>query len=164
MRNESNQFTWRRLRGGAGRRNRSRRGAALLEMVVVFMVLFYLVMGGVEFGWFMYAKHIVQSATRDGARAAVIVNATQAQTTAAITDTMTAAGFQSAGYTTTYQRVTTAANGSLTYYTVTDISTIPRGEGVRVTITAPFNGFRVRPLGVIPASKPVAAVTTMVKE
>lgn len=147
------------------RRLRSRsRGAALLEMVVVFMVLFYLVMGGVEFGWFMYAKHMVQAAARDGARAGIIGTATHAQANAAVTDTMTSAGFQSTGYTTTYQRVSAGWNGALVYTTVTDISSVPRGEGLRVTISAPFSAFRVRPLGVIPATKAVTGVTTMIKE
>lgn len=147
-----------------GRRGSRRRGAALLEMVVVFLVLFYLVMGAVEFGWFMYAKHVVQSAARDAARAGIIGTATHAQANAAITETMTAAGFQTTGYTTTYQRATIGSGGAVVYTTVTDISTIPRGEGLRVTISAPFSAFRVRPLGVIPATKQVTGVTTMIKE
>jgi Flp pilus assembly protein TadG len=146
------------------RRPRRSRGAALLEMVVVFLVLFYLVMGGVEFGWFMYAKHVVQSAARDGARAGIIGTSSHAQANAAISETMSAGGFQSIGYTTTYQRINVNTGGAIVVTNVTDISTVPRGEGLRVTISAPFSAFRVRPLGVIPATKQVTGVTTMVKE
>ncbi len=152
-----------KYRGILGRRHRSR-GAALIEMVVVLLVLFYLVMGGVEFGWYLYARHIVQSAARDGARQGIIGTATQAQTVAAISDTMTSAGFGSIGYTTTYQEVQAGSGGSLTYTTTSDIQTVDRGNGLRVTVSAPFSAFRVRPLGVIPANKTISAVATMIKE
>ena len=145
-----------------GRRRRRSGGAAVIEMVISFVVLFYLVMGGIEFGWFMFAKHIVQSAARDGTRAAIIGTATHAQVNAAINATMANAGF-STGYTTTYQRVTNSG-GTLTYTTITDIASVPKGDGVRITITAPFSAFRVRPLGVIPATKSLVGATTMMKE
>lgn len=127
------------------------------------MVLFYLVMGGVEFGWFMYAKHITQSAARDGARQGIIGTSTTAQAASSITNTMTSAGFNGIGYTTTYERVTAGASG-IVYIPVTDISTVARGEGLRVTVTAPFSAYRVRPIGIIPATKAVTGVTTMIKE
>jgi Flp pilus assembly protein TadG len=148
------------LRGGRRRRSG---GAAIIEMVISLLVLFYLVMGGVEFGWYLFSKHIVQSAARDGARAGIIGTATHAQVAAAVNDTMTSAGFSS-GYTTSYQRVVTSSTGTLTYSTITDASTVSRGEGLRVTVSAPFSAFRVRPLGVIPATKTLTGVTTMIKE
>ena len=147
----------------ARRRHRSR-GAALLEMVVCFLVLFYLVMGGVEFGWYLYAKHIVQSAARDGARTGIIGTATHAQTVASITNTMNSAGFGSTGYTTQFEEVSAGWTGALTYTTTTDITTVDRGSGLRVTVSAPFSAFNVRPLGIIPANKQITGVTTMVKE
>jgi Flp pilus assembly protein TadG len=150
------------VRGRHGGRRRSG-GAAIIEMVVSLLVLFYLVMGGVEFGWYMFAKHIVQSSARDAARAGILIGATHAQANAALNNTMTSAGFGT-GYTVTYQRVYTAANGSLAYSTISDVTAVARGEGLRVTVSAPFSAFRVRPLGVIPATKSVVGVTTMVKE
>lgn len=136
---------------------------AVIEMVVSLLVLFYLVMGGVEFGWYLFSKHIVQSAARDGARAGILPTATQAQCAAAVNSTMASAGFNS-GYTITYQRVVPGPGGTLTYSTVNNISAVGRGEGLRVTVTAPFSAFRVRPLGVIPATKNLQGITTMVKE
>ena len=144
-------------------RRRRSGGMAVIEMVISFLVLFYLVMGGVEFGWYLFAKHMVQSAARDGARMAIISTSTHAQANAAVNDTMASAGF-STGYTTTYQRVTAGAGGALVYTTITDVSTVSRGEGLRVTVSAPFSAFRVRPLGVIPATKSLSGVTTMIKE
>lgn len=146
-----------------GRRPRRSRGAALIEMLFSMLVLFGLMMGGVEFGWYMYAKHMVQAAARDGARQGIIGTTTHAQAVAAINDTMQSAGFTS-GYTITFQEVTAGAGGALAYTTTTDISSVDPGNGLRVIVAAPFSAFRVRPLGVIPADKQVVGITTMVAE
>lgn len=137
---------------------------AVIEMCVSLLVLFYLVMGGVEFGWFMYAKHVVQSAARDGARAGIINSTTYAGAVAAVSDTMTSAGFGTITYTTTFQRVTGTSTGQLGYTTTTNLSTINSGEGVRCIVAANFSAFRVRPLGVIPANKSVTSSSTMIRE
>jgi Flp pilus assembly protein TadG len=139
------------------RRSRRRGGSALIEMVFCTAVLFYLVMGGVEFGWYMYAKHVVQSAARDGARAAIISGSTQTSATSAISYTMTNASMQSSGY--TYSFVN-ASNGA----TISDVSTIARGTAIKVTVSVNFGAFNVRPLGVIPANKSIVGITTLVKE
>jgi hypothetical protein len=52
----------------------------------------------------------------------------------------------------------------VTYTTVSDITSVARGEALRVTVTAPFSAFRVRPLGVIPTTKNLTGITTMMKE
>ena len=142
------------------RRRRPRsRGAALLEMCVSLIVMFYLVMGGVEFGWFMYVKHVVQSAARDGARQGIINSSTHAQAVGAVDQAMNAAGFTT-GYTITWHEI----NASMTASPITDISQCDTGYGLRCTVTAPFSAFKVRPLGVIPATKAVTGVTLMVRE
>jgi hypothetical protein len=41
---------------------------------------------------------------------------------------------------------------------------VTAGHGVRVTVSAPFSAFRVRPFGVVAADKQVIGVTTMIKE
>src|SRR3954463_11242730 len=88
-------------------RRRRQRGVSLIEMVFCSVVLFYLVMGGVEFGYFMFAKHVVQSAARDGARAAIINGAAQSDATSAISGTMTNASMQGSGYTYTIKNAAT---------------------------------------------------------
>jgi Flp pilus assembly protein TadG len=124
-------------------------------MIFCVIVLFYLVMGGIEFGWFMYSKHVVQSAARDGARTAIVSGATHSSATNAISSTMSSAGFS--GYTTTFQNATTNA-------TIADVSTVAKGTGIKVTVSVAFGSLNVRPLGVIPASKAVLGVTSMIKE
>jgi Flp pilus assembly protein TadG len=145
-------------------RRRRARGVALIEMVVVFLVLFYLVMGGVEFGWYLYAKHMVQAAARDGARIGILSNTTHAQTVASVNATMASAGFQNVGYTTTFERITYGGGSSLAYIPVSDVDSVAQGEGLRVTVTVPFGAFNIRPLGVIPANKQLVGQTVMVKE
>jgi Flp pilus assembly protein TadG len=139
------------------RKPRRRRGAALIEAVFCTAVLFYLVMGGVEFGWYMYAKHVVQSAARDGARAAIISGATHSSATSAVAYTMTNAAMQSSGYTCGFKNASTNA-------TITDVSTVARGTGIKVTVSVNFSAFHVRPLGIIPANKAIVGITTLVKE
>jgi Flp pilus assembly protein TadG len=142
--------------GGRNRRSRSR-GAALIEAVFCTAVLFYLVMGGVEFGWYMYAKHVVQSAARDGARTAIISGSTHSASTTAISYTMTNASMQNSGYTYAFRN---ASNNAV----ISDVSAVTRGTGIKVTVSVNFGAFNVRPLGIIPANKAIVGVTTLVKE
>ena len=146
------------------RRARRSRGMAVIEMCVSLLVLFYLVMGGVEFGWFMFSKHVVQSAARDGARVGIISSTTYAGAVAQVNQTMTAGGFGTITYTTKFERVTGTSGGAVAYTTVTNLSSINTGEGVRCTVSAQFSAFRVRPIGLIPATKAVTGVSTMIRE
>jgi hypothetical protein len=105
----------------------------------------------------MYAKHVVQSAARDGARQAIVAGSTHAAATSAITYTMTNASMQSSGYTYNFKNAATNA-------TITDVSAVTRGTGIKVTVSVNFGSLSVRPLGVIPANKAVVGVTTLIKE
>jgi Flp pilus assembly protein TadG len=136
---------------------RRRRASTLIEMIFCLLVLFYLVMGGIEFGYFMFAKHVVQSAARDGARAAIVSGAAQSDATTAISNTMTNAAMQSSGYTYTIKNASTNA-------TISDVSTVAKGTGIKVTVSLNFGNLNIRPLGVIASTKPVTATTTLVKE
>src|SRR5215211_5788642 len=107
-------------------RRRNGRGAALIETVFCTALLFSLVMGGIEFGWYMYAKHVVQSAARDGARAAIVYNSTHAQATGAISYTMSNASMGGSGY-------TYAFNNASTNAAISDVSTVVKGTGIKVT-------------------------------
>jgi Flp pilus assembly protein TadG len=129
----------------------------VLEVALVLPVLVGLTMGSIEFGYFMYAKSTAQAAARDGARNAILGISTQATATTAISRVMTAAGMQSTGYTTSFVNATTGA-------TITDVSTVPAGTDITVRVSLTFGSLNVRPLGVVPASKPVVGSTTMTKE
>ena len=147
-----------------GPRRRRGRGAALIEMIGALFLLSSLVMGGVEFGWFLYAKHMIQSAARDGARTGSMSTTTAARTTDAIRKTLDSAGFQNVTVTTVYHSINTSSGGGLVTTQVASPDSVPAGYGLRVQVSATFGQFGVRPLGVIPASKPIVGVTTVVKE
>src|SRR5688500_4236036 len=78
-----------------------RRGSATLETALALLVLFPLTFGMIEFSYFFYIKHSIQGAAREGARTAILPDATNATVTTAITNAMTMAGLQSSGYTVT---------------------------------------------------------------
>jgi Flp pilus assembly protein TadG len=138
-------------------RPQRRRGAAVLEMTVAMTMLMSLMLGGIEFGYYVYAKNLIECASRDGARVAILGTATQSAVDTAVTNAMTAGGLQSTGYTKTY---TNAATGA----TITDVAAVASGTSIKVTVSANFGAMNVRPLGFIPANKAVVGSTTMVKE
>jgi Flp pilus assembly protein TadG len=136
---------------------RPRRGNGTLEAALVLPVLLAFSMGMVEFGYYLYSKHQFQAASRDGARTAILSSATHSQAQAAVTNTMSAANFNSSAYTIVFTNASTAA-------TITNIASVAKGTAIKVTVTANYGSVGVRPLGVIPANKQVIGITTMIKE
>lgn len=55
------------------RRRRRERGAATVEFAVIAVVLFLLVFGIIEFGILLFDKHILTNASREGARAGIVM-------------------------------------------------------------------------------------------
>ena len=136
---------------------RVRRGNGVLEAALVLPVLLALSMGMVEFGQFFYMKHTIQAASRDGARTAILSSTTHSAAQTAITNTMNSANVANNKYTVTFQNASTNA-------TITDVGTVTKGTGIKVTVSATAGTVSVRPLGVIPANKAIVGVTTMIKE
>ena len=132
--------------------SRRRRGAEILEMSLALGVLMTLVFGGVEFGYFVFVKHSIQAAAREGARNAVLVGATNANVTTAVANAMKNVGLTNSGYT-----VTTSPS---------DITTASSGTEITVTVSCTWGvvGQGVRPLSLISASKPIAVSVVMMKE
>lgn len=131
-------------------RCRGRRpGNALIEMVVVLGLLLTLSFGTIEFGCYFFVKHTLTGAAREGARAAIVPGATQAQVTSAVSNVMTAAGLSNSGYTI----VTTPS----------DITTSTTGSPITVTVQCTWgtvgNGYR--PMGLIGAAKTVSGTAVM---
>ncbi|QOV89267.1 TadE/TadG family type IV pilus assembly protein [Humisphaera borealis] len=143
------------------KRNRSarrvRRGNGVLEAALVLPVLLALSMGMVEFGQFFYMKHTIQAASRDGARTAILSSTTHSAAQTAITNTMNSANVASNKYTVTFTNASTSA-------TISDVGSVAKGTGIKVTVSATAGTVSVRPLGVIPANKAIVGVTTMIKE
>ncbi|MEZ0265435.1 MAG: TadE/TadG family type IV pilus assembly protein [Phycisphaerae bacterium] len=141
-------------------RARGRRpGGSVLEMALVLPVLLYLAFGTVEYGYYFYVKHNVQSAAREGARAAIVPSATAGDVTTAVQNVMTAAGLQSTGYTVT---VTDTAGTTL------NVTTAAAGTAIKVNVQLTWGSVGVHPLptalGGINTTKLVRGNTVMRKE
>jgi Flp pilus assembly protein TadG len=143
------------LAGSAISRRRRRSGSAVLDMALVLPILLSLSFGTVEFGYYLYVKHNLQAAAREGARAAIVPSAVTSDVTTAVQNMMTAAGLGSSGYTTAI----TDTNGA-----TISVSTASAGTAIKVTVQCSWGTVGVRPLGIISASKPVIGTTVMRKE
>jgi len=127
-----------------------RRGNAVIEAVLVIPILLLLAFGTVEFGHFFFVKHNLQGAAREGARAAIVSGATNADVTSAVSASMTASGLQNSGYTVT-------TNPS-------DVSTAGSGTNISVAVECTWGNVGVRPMGMISATKQARGTTVMRKE
>lgn len=135
--------------------HKRRWGGAVLDMALVLPILLYLAFGTVEFGYYFYVKHNVQAAAREGARAAIVPSATNADVTTAVQQTMQAAGLGSSGYTTA---ITNTSGTTIT------VSTTTAGTAIKVTVNCNWSQVGLRPLGLIGSSKVVTGSTVMRKE
>ena len=131
-----------------------RTGGAVIEMVLVLPLLLMLSFGAVEYGYLLYVKNTLVGAAQNGVRAGVPASATNSSVTTAVSNTMTAAGLQSSGYT-----VTTSP---------ADVSTAAAGSSVQVTVSCTWGNIGVSPLptwlGGISSTKVVSGVAVMRKE
>ncbi|HQY89219.1 MAG TPA: TadE/TadG family type IV pilus assembly protein [Tepidisphaeraceae bacterium] len=150
---------------------RFKRGSAVMEAALVFPVLLSLTFGSIEFGHFFYYKHTLQGAAREGARAAIVPGATNANVTTAVTSAMSAAGIASNRYDVV---IRTSSNVPSNLYTMTNtqlsaltddtVSSIAAGSGVSVIVWSNWGTVGVRPVGVLSSSKNVIGETVMRKE
>ena len=131
-----------------------RRGASVLEFVLVVPILIMLGFGIVDYGYFFYVKNTVQGAAQSGARAAISGTALQSDVTGTVSNIMSAAGLQNSGYT-----VTTSP---------TDITTATAGSTVTVTVKVNWSNVGLHALasgyGGISNSKVVSGAASMRKE
>ena len=136
------------------RRRTARRGASVLEFVLVIPILAMLSFGIVDYGYYFYVKNTVQGAAQAGARAAIPGTALQSDVTTAVSNILTAAGLQNSGYT-----LTTSP---------TDITTASVGSTVTVTVRINWSNVGIHALssgwGGISNSKVVTGAAAMRKE
>jgi Flp pilus assembly protein TadG len=125
-----------------------------MEMALMLPVLLGLAMGVGEYGYFIHVKSALQESAQRGAREAIQSSATDASVRSAVDSVMTAAGFQSTGYTVT----TTPAS----------IVTISTGTNVTVTVQATWGNFGVHMLatsmGGLSAGRQIVVASTMARE
>jgi len=131
-----------------------RRGSAVLEAALVLPVVISLTFGCVEFGYFLYMKNTLQGAAREGARSAIVATA-NSEITTAVQNVMTAAGVASNNYTVLIE----SPKG-----TSVNVSGVATGTALYVSVTSQWSNIGVRPLGIIPANKPVVGVAVMRRE
>ena len=123
-------------------------GSATVEMAIILPLLLLLVFGTAEFGIALYRQEVLTNASREGARAGIVLSTpavTTAQIQSAVTNYLTSAGWNAALATVT----ATGAGGAF-------------GDDVTVTVT--FNtSFSILSALVpgIPATKTLTAQTVM---
>ncbi len=86
-----------RLSAGSSPKRR-RRGSITLEAVMVFPLLLTILFVSIEFSWMFFVRHTMSNAAREGARAAIIPEATNADVAAAIDSAVRRGGLSSADY------------------------------------------------------------------
>src|SRR5690349_10293272 len=96
----STRGKWRRT--GRRQLSRRRRGSEVLEAALVFPILLALAFGTVEFGYYFYVEHNLESAAREGARAAVpaglSTGARADEVESAVDRVMAASGYKPSDY------------------------------------------------------------------
>lgn len=117
-----------------------RRAVAMIEVVLVFPVLMFVMFGTVEFGQYFYIRNCFEAAARDAARAAVLQTAQQADPATKATATLLQANVT---FNASWMTIVDYTNSNAT---VTDVSTVPPGHTLIVTIQAQYssipNAFR----------------------
>lgn len=142
-----------------------------MDAALVFPVLLSLTFGSIEFGHFFYIKHTLQGAAREGARAAIVPGATNANVTTAVTTAMTAAGVASNQYdiiirssSNVPSNLYTRTSAQLSAYSDDTVSSISAGTGVSVIVWSNWGTVGLRPIGVIGSTKNIIGETVMRKE
>src|SRR4029077_11241646 len=83
-------------------RRRRRRGSEILEAALMFPIMLALAFGTVEFGYYFYTEHNLESAAREGVRAAVPAGLTTTERAdeieAGVDRVMSASGYQTSDY------------------------------------------------------------------
>jgi Flp pilus assembly protein TadG len=131
-----------------------RRGNSLIEAAFVFNVLLLLSFCTVEFGYFLYAKHTIQGAAREGARAAAVPGATSSDVTQAIARTLQAAGLQ-----------TSASSIDSSKFSVDSYNvSVAAGQPITITVRSTMGQIGPKPLFFMGSSKAIVGATVMRKE
>lgn len=104
-------------------RQTHRRGAATVEFALTAPLLFLIVFGMIEVGQGVLIKQVLSNAARDGARTAMLGNATAQDVRDAVTSYLTASGIKSATATVSPDPLTLAQGG----------------DPVTVTVSVPFS-------------------------
>jgi Flp pilus assembly protein TadG len=130
-----------------------RRGASIVEMALVSVLLFYLVFGIIEYGWMFLKAHQISLAAHDGARAGSLALGTTADVTSSVANRLNEAGVASGQYTLTVAPAP---------------ETLTRGQTFTVTLSVDYGqssgGVAVVRIPLVPVPDRLTSRFTMAKE
>lgn len=146
------------------RSTRGRRGAAVIEFAVVAPLLFLLILGMFEVGRYINVGEMATAASRYGAREASVAGANVATVQQRTKDYLQASGVKSTAATVTIQNEATAGSGTFT--NTSNLSTVPVGAAVRISVQVNFSQVTWLPNGFFKAVLPgtISGTTVMRKE
>lgn len=128
------------------RRSKSR-GVTVLEAALILPVLLSILFGGIEFCYYIYARHVVSTAAREAVRMAAMPDGSTTLVTARVDEVLTPHGWTAAQFT-----IGTTVNG-----VAANPQTATSGQTVGVTVSRQWNAFGMNALGLIPGSKTISA-------
>jgi Flp pilus assembly protein TadG len=111
--------------------NKTRRGAAAVELAFVLPVFLLVIFGIVEFGRAFMAEHLLANAARLGARSAIVEGSTNAEITQQVTDFCVDTLSVNAADVSVFIEDQTG--------TAIDLSTTTEGDLCRVRVAVPFD-------------------------
>ena len=114
-------------------RRQPRRGLSTVELALVMPLLFGILFGIIEFGWFFFVSHTIQGAAREGARAGAVAGGTKDDVEDAVRGAMSAAGFGKKSY---KVKIEDPGGGSI------DPKKAEGGEPVMVRVEVPWKDVR----------------------
>ena len=126
----------------------ARRGVAAVELAIVGSLLFMLLIGLVNYGLIFLRAQEITLAARAGARAAVVVDATNASVNAMIDAIMDKAGIE------TYS----------VDLSPDDVSTVSPGDTVRVQVTVETSNLALIDSNILPIPAQLSGAASMAKE
>ena len=114
---------FRRKRVPAVRRTSQRRGVAAVEFAIVAPIFFMVVLVMIEFGRMLMVQQVLTSATREGARRAIVESATQTEVEALVQTYLS----------------NTSVSGASVKVSPTDLTSVGFGDSVAVSVSVPFS-------------------------
>ena len=124
-----------------GRSIRKRtRGAAVVEAAIVLPLIVLLTFGFIELGWYVNSTHVLHNAARQGARAAVRLENSNAEVQAAVLSALNNAIAVDSNAVTV--RISKLDDLGAEQYQVMNLTENEQGEAVRVTVTVDYAQFQ----------------------
>jgi Flp pilus assembly protein TadG len=134
----------------------NQRGAAAVETAIIFMLLMIFIFGIIEFGLLLFDKHILTNASREGARAGIVVGLNRSTN-----EHLTVAGSEASSFCAAYLVGFGSSPPTIaTSLTDSDGNGSPsRGDALTVSLTYSYNFLFLSALGLLPIQ--LDAVSTM---